>query len=97
MDGSVTQHGKGNTDILNGKNKDYGNKAIAVFQTSDNRNRDFTKLGSHVTWVKWARPTAEALRQACLARHSRISHAEPRLPSVRITRIEVSNSKFLDR
>lgn len=95
VDGSVTQHGEGNTDILNGKNKDYGNKAIAVFQTSDNRDRNFAKLGTHVTWVKWARPTAEALRQACLARYSRISHSEPRLPSVRLTRIEVSNSKFL--
>ena len=32
VDGAVTQHGKGNKDILNGKNKNYGNKAIAVFQ-----------------------------------------------------------------
>jgi putative AbiEii toxin of type IV toxin-antitoxin system/AAA domain-containing protein len=95
VDGSVTQHGKGNSDILNGKNKDYGNKAIAVFQTSDSRSRDFAALGTHVTWVKWALPTAEALRQACLARHSRISHVEPRLPTVRISRVEVTNSKFM--
>jgi chromosome segregation protein len=95
VDGSVTQHGKGNSDILNGRNKDYGNKAIAVFQTSDSRSRDFAALGSHVTWVKWALPTAEALRQACLARHSRISHVEPRLPTVRISRVEVTNSKFM--
>lgn len=95
VDGSVTQHGKGNTEILNGKNKEYGNKAIAVFQTSDNRNRSFSELGTDVTWVKWARPTAEALRQACLARFSRIAHMEPRLPSIRLTRIEVSNSRFL--
>jgi chromosome segregation protein len=95
VDGAVTQHGKGNKDILDGRNKEYGNKAIAVFQTSDNRHRDFSKLGTHVTWVKWAQPTAEALRQACLARHSRISHTEPRLPPIRLTRIEVSNSKFL--
>jgi chromosome segregation protein len=95
VDGSVSQHGKGNTDILSGKNKDYGNKAIAVFQTSDNRHRNFSKLGTHVSWVKWARPTAEALRQACLARHSRISQTEPKLPAVRLTRVEVSNSKFL--
>jgi chromosome segregation protein len=95
VDGSITQHGQGNKDILNGKNKAYGNKAIAVFQTSDNRRRDFADLGKHVTWVKWARPTAEALRQACLARYSRISHAEPRLPAIQLTRLEVSNSKFL--
>ncbi|MGH7557134.1 MAG: TrlF family ATPase, partial [Gemmatimonadota bacterium] len=73
MDGPVTQHGKGNSDIVNGISKEWGNKAIALFQTSDSRSRNFAKLGSHVTWVKWVRPTAEALRQACLARHSRIS------------------------
>lgn len=95
IDGSITKHGKGNRDILNGRNKDYGNKAIAVFQTSDNRDRNYSDLGAHVTWVKWARPSAEALRQACLARHSRIAHTEPRLPVNRITRVEVSNSKFL--
>ena len=95
VDGSVAQHGKGNKDILDGKNKDYGNKAIAVFQTSDSRSRDFSRLGTDVSWVKWARPTAEALRQACLARTSRISHSEPKLPSIQLTRVEVSNSKFL--
>lgn len=95
VDGSVTQHGQGNKDILAGNNKSYGNKALAVFQTSDNRRRDFADLGKHTTWVKWARPTAEALRQACLARFSRITHAEPRLPAIQLTRLEVSNSKFL--
>jgi chromosome segregation protein len=74
VDGSVSQHGRGNQAIVEGKNKDYGNKPIAVFQTSDNRHRDFSELGKHVTWVKWAQPTAEALRQACLARSSRVSH-----------------------
>jgi len=95
MDGPVTQLGAGNSNIVSGRAKEWGNKAIALFQTSDSRSRDFGALGSHVTWVKWATPTAEALRQACLARHSRISHDEPRLPAVRITRIEVSNSRFL--
>lgn len=95
IDGSVSQHGKGNQEILSGRNKAYGNKAIAVFQTSDNRKRDFSDLGKYPTWVKWARPTAEALRQACLARHSRVSHTQPRLPSIQITRVEVSNSRFL--
>ncbi len=85
----------GMRSITSGQDKSWGHKAIGVFQTSDSRSRDFTKLGVHVTWVKWVRPTAEALRQACLARHSRISHTEPRLPPIRLTRIEVSNSKFL--
>jgi type III restriction enzyme len=95
VDGKVAQHGKGNSDIVNGISKEWGNKAIAVFQTSDNRSRDFSKLGTSVTWVKWARPTAEAIRQACLARFSRVAHSEPRIPTVRITRVEVSNSRFL--
>jgi chromosome segregation protein len=95
VDGAITQLGNGNRAILDGKNKDYGNKAVAVIQTSDNRNRNFSKLGANVTWIKWAAPTAEALRQACLARFSRITHDEPRLPTIRITGLEVSNSKFL--
>ena len=95
MDGSITQHGSGNENIVNGRVKEWGNKAIALFQTSDSRSRDFEMLGAHVTWVKWAQPTAEALRQACLARHSRISHQEPGLPPIRITRIQASNSKFI--
>jgi len=95
MDGAVTQHGTGNSNIVNGVTKEWGNKPIALFQTSDSRSRDFAALGVHATWVKWAKPTAEAIRQACLARHSRISHAQPVLPAIRITRVEVSNSKFL--
>lgn len=95
LDGFVTQHGTGNSDIVAGKTKEWGNKAIAVFQTSDNRARDFKKLGTAVTWIKWAKPTAEALRQACLARESRVSHIEPKLPALRITHLEVSNSKFI--
>ena len=85
----------GMRSITSGRDKNWGNKPLGVFQTSDSRSRDFAKLGTDVTWVKWARPTAEALRQACLARHSRISHTQPRLPSIQLTRIEVSNSKFL--
>lgn len=59
VDGSIAQLGSGNRGILDGSNKDYGNKAIAVLQTSDNRNRDFSRLGANVTWIKWATPTAE--------------------------------------
>lgn len=95
VDGSISQHGAGNKSILAGQNKEWGNKPLAVFQTSDNRARDFAQLGTHVTWVKWASPTAEALRQACLSRHSRVAVVEPRMPETRITRLEVTNSKFL--
>jgi type III restriction enzyme len=95
LDGPVTQHGLGNREIVAGRNKDYGNKTIGLFQTSDSRTRDFANLGIHSTWVKWATPTAEAIRQACLARESRLSHTEPQQPTSCVTMINVSNSQFL--
>jgi chromosome segregation protein len=85
----------GNRNILNGKVQAWGYKPLAVFATSDCRQADLQTLGDHVTWVKWAEPTAEALRQACLARESRLSHRVPGLPHSIITQISVSNSKFL--
>lgn len=96
-DGPISNFGKGNLSIVRGENRDYGFKSIAVFQTSDNRKRDHSDLGKHTTWVKWSEPTAEALRQACLAKESRLSQDEPELPSLWITSMSVSNSKFLGR
>ena len=95
VDGSIGQLGQGNLDIINGKVSEYGHKRIAVFQTSDSRREDHQELGSVSTWTKWAIPTAEALRQACLAQESRVSQQEPRLPAVTISSISISNSKFL--
>jgi len=89
--------GVGNEGILRGENRDYGFKSLAVFQTSDNRRRDHADLGKHTTWVKWSEPTAEALRQACLAKESRLSQIEPQLPNLWISSLSVSNSKFLGR
>ena len=43
VDGSISQHGLGNKAILSGENKEWGNKPLAVFQTSDNRSRDFAR------------------------------------------------------
>lgn len=97
IDGSVLNHGDGNRAIVNGKDRNYGFKAIGIFQTSDNRRRDHSNLGTYTTWVKWAEPTAEALRQACLAKESRLSNDEPLLPSLWVTSMSVSNSKFLSR
>jgi type III restriction enzyme len=96
-DGSIAKLGDGNKAIVSGKNREYGFKSIAVFQTSDNRKRAHSELGKHTTWVKWSEPTAEALRQACLAKESRLSQEEPQLPSLWITSMAVSNSKFLGR
>ena len=95
LDGSIGKLGEGNLNIINGKDREYGNKRIAVFQTSDSRHENHKKLGSVSTWVKWAIPTAEALRQACLAQESRVSQEVPRLPAVAINGISLSNSKFL--
>lgn len=95
IDGPLSKLGSGNQSILCGQNLEYGSKSIALFQTSDNRRRDHADLGAHTTWVKWATPTAEALRQACLAQDSRISQEPPKLPAIVIQSIHVSNSDFL--
>jgi chromosome segregation protein len=96
-DGKVPKAGTGAFSIVNGQDRNYGFKAIAVFQTSDNRKRDHSDLGKHTTWVKWSEPTAEALRQACLAKESRLSQDEPEVPRIWIDSMSVSNSKFLGR
>ena len=96
LDGTVeTKVGKGNRRIFDGLDENWGNHRIALFQTSDCRNDTYEDLGRYSTWVKWAIPTAEALRQACLAEESRISQKEPQLPGVYVSSISVSNSKFL--
>lgn len=95
LDGAIDQHGTGNKNIVAGKASEYGNKRIALFQTSDNRRADHGDLGKHSTWVKWAVPSAEALRQACLAQESRIAQSQPQLPTVAVTGLSVSNSVFL--
>jgi chromosome segregation protein len=95
VDGPISGQGKGPTKITAGQDKAWGNKRIAVVQTSDARSADFKTIGEHSTWVKWAEPTTEALRQAFLAQESRISHTEPQLPGIAITELRVSNSTFL--
>jgi chromosome segregation protein len=96
LDGTVDMKvGEGNRRILDGRNPDYGNKRLALIQTSDSRNNTFADLGKHSTWIKWAVPTAEALRQACLAQESRIAQTMPELPTVWVSRLSVDNSMFL--
>lgn len=95
VDGSYSKSSDGNKNIFEGRQRGNGYKSIAVFQTSDNRKREHSDLGKHVTYVKWSEPTAEAIRQACLAKESRLSHIDPSLPSVWVTSVSVTNSKFL--
>lgn len=95
-----------NRALLEGKHLEWGTRALGVFQTSDCREvtnevadgqtiPSFKNLGSWSTWVKWTEPSAEALRQACLAKSSRISHIEPSFPLLQISGVVVSNSTFL--
>jgi type III restriction enzyme len=96
LDGTVeTKVGDGNRKIVDGLNAQYGNKRIALIQTSDSRSETLDNLGKYSTWIKWSVPTAEALRQACLAQESRISQVKPELPTVWVSRIAVDNSMFL--
>ncbi len=95
LDGSKVGLKAGTINILSGNDKAWGNKRIACIQTSDNRREDHADLGAHSSWIKWASPTAEALRQACLAQESRIADTEPTLPGIVITSISVQNSAFL--
>ena len=101
LDGSITELDRqkyaGEKRILEGGDANWGSKRLALFQTSDARKADFSTLGKHSTWVKWSEPTAEALRQACLAQESRLSQVEPAQPNVWISRIVVSQSKFMGR
>ncbi len=82
-------------NIVNGKTQAYGNRSIGVFQTSDNRDDSFLHLATSASWVKWSTPTAEALRQACLAKKSRILQEEPKLPLTSISNVKITNSSFL--
>ena len=95
IDGGIERIERGDWRIFNGEIEAYANKAIGLFCTSDSRSYDLENLGKSSTWVKWSRPTAEALRQACLARHTRISHQEPERPSQVIKSLYVEDSKFL--
>lgn len=97
VDGDYDKTSVGKKNILEGRQQGNGYKSIAVFQTSDNRKCDHSDLGSYTTYVKWSEPTAEALRQACLAKESRLSLAEPEMPNLWVTSVSVSSSKFLGR
>jgi len=85
----------GYQNIINGGDVNYGNKSIALLSTSDNRFEDGREFGQYGTWIKWAEPTAEAIRQACLAKESRVSQEDPELPQIFIKSIDVTTSKFL--
>lgn len=90
LDHAIERLGDGDRRILEGKVDAYAYKPLGIFPTSDNRQREFGRLGINSVWVKWAEPTAEALRQACLARKTRILHTTPQLPSLIVESLHVS-------
>lgn len=92
VDGSFAGHGR--RQIVDGKDPSWGNRRIGVLQTSDSRERDFSNLGAHRTWIKWSAPTTEAIRQASLAPDSRIRYTPPLLPDNLISGIEVTDSRY---
>ena len=95
VDKAIPTNDSGWTNKLNGGDIHYGNKPVGILSTSDNRYEDGREFGKFYTWIKWAEPSAEALRQACLAKQSRISQDEPQVPQIFITKLDVTNSKFL--
>lgn len=95
LDGSESELDYGSLKILNGEDVNWGSKSIAYVQTSDSRSKSHENLGNPSSWIKWTHPTTEALRQACLAKKSRIFNAEPPLPSIFIESINIKNSTFL--
>lgn len=97
VDGKYENPGVGYKNIMNGEVEAYGFKSIAVIQTTDFRGD--CKIGELdiATWIKMKEPTAEALRQACLAKESRISLTPPEIPNIYIEKIDVTNSVFLSK
>ncbi len=97
VDGRFEGGGIGYLKIINGEVEAYGFKSLAVIQTTDYRGDQKFKDLDIATWIKWKEPTAEALRQACLAKESRISLIEPEIPNIYIEKIDVTNSAFLSK
>lgn len=97
VDGKFEGGSDGYCKILNGEVEAWGFKSIAVIQTTDYRADKTVAELDTATWIKWREPTAEALRQACLAKESRISLVEPELPNIFIEKIDVTNSSFLSK
>ncbi len=74
--GADRQKYAGEKRILEGGDGNWGSKRLKSVPDFLTRGKaDFSTLGEHATWVKWLKPTAEAIRQACLAQESRISHS----------------------
>lgn len=81
---------------LSGQDQTWGNKVIYPIPTSDARDHGYPNLGSNNTWIKLSLPSAESIRQACLAWQSRIRIEEPAYPNVVIRSMTVRGTSPLD-
>lgn len=95
IDGALVNPNVGYQKIVDGEVEAYGFKSIGLIQTSDHRSDTDFPSDSPATWIKFKEPTAEAIRQACLAKESRISLKLPETPNIFIEKIDVTNSAFL--
>lgn len=97
VDGFFAGGSDGYMKILNGEVDAWGYKSLGIIQTSDYRGESPLTDSSPATWIKWAKPTAEALRQACLAKESRISLTDPEMPNIYIEKVDVTASAFMGK
>lgn len=81
---------------ISGEDKTWAAREIYPLPTSDSRSSTYENLGENNTWIKLAKPTAEAIRQAFLAHESRITINSPILPSLWISNVRVDGSEILE-
>ena len=93
---TISSLGSKNRKRISGKDKLWSNREIYPLPTSDSRTSSYEHLGSNNTWIKLAKPTAEAIRQAFLAHKSRIAIQIPVLPSLWVSSVSVNGSEILE-
>lgn len=79
-------------DKIQGRIQDWGTRRRAVLATGDNKRGTYARLGHHECWVKLGEHTAESLRQALLADEARVAHAQPQVPTERVTEIVIQST-----
>ena len=93
---TINTLGPKNKRRISGDDKTWSKRQIYPLPTSDSRTSTYDKLGSNNTWIKLAKPTAEAIRQAFLAHESRIAIENPSLPFLCISNVSIAGSEILE-
>lgn len=92
---TINTLGSKNRKRLSGTVKTWSAREIYPLPTSDSRSADYAALGENNTWIKLAKPTAEAIRQAFLGHQSRICVEPPQVPSLVIAELAFESSTIL--